>query len=54
MDHAAQMQARLKGWIIGKRGIDERQDGCTKQGSRDERVVDGMREGQERKSKGLV
>lgn len=32
MDHPTQMQARLKGWIIGERGIDERQDGCTEQG----------------------
>lgn len=54
MDHPTQMQARLKGWIIGKRGIDKRQDGCTEQGWRDKRVVDGMSEGQERKSKGLM
>lgn len=51
MDHPTQTQARLKGWIRGKRGIDERQDGCAEQGRRDERVRDGMSEGQERESK---
>lgn len=50
-DHPTQTRARLKGWIRGKRGIDERQDGRAKQGRRDERVHDGMSEGQERKSK---
>lgn len=51
MDHPTQTRARLKGWIRGKRGTDERQDGCTEQERRDERVHDGMSEGQERKSK---
>lgn len=34
MDHPTQMRARLKGWIRGKRGIDERQDGCAEQGGK--------------------
>lgn len=54
VDHPTQARTRLKGWIRGKRGIDERQDGCAEQGRRDERVDDGMSEGQERKSKGLM
>ena len=51
MDHPTQTQARLKGWIRANRGIDERQNGYTEQGRRDERVDDGMSEGQEKRAK---
>lgn len=51
MDHPIHRQVRLKGWIIGKRGIDERQDGYAEQEGRDERVGDSISEGQEGKKR---